>query len=270
MAKTASGSDGENSWEILKERSKNSFYSMILRSDVMDAKEEHKAGEKLTWENPQTQANAWHYLMAKKRSTPTIFVSILKKHSKALFDQPLLADEEFEDKVKAKKGQTPLHLACQKMNKKMVRILLEMGADVNRQDEQGHTPMALLAKRWGARAEAKAMPVFELLMTHKADPGIQNHKGQTPLQIMASKGPLPMVLKLLQDRPEDVGGESKVHKNALKSISERGEVAHAGAEQAMLKTILKPISQPITNGSGGDSSGEGEASGSSGKKRRSL
>ena len=60
-----------------------------------------------------------------------------------------------------------------------VATLLELGADPNPQDEQGNTPMHLLAKRGTGREFAK------LLLKHGADLTIRNVKGETPLDLAA-------------------------------------------------------------------------------------
>jgi len=53
----------------------------------------------------------------------------------------LIIDPTFDIDVKTNAGQTPLHLACEAGKPYMVSFLLEKGADIEAQDEEGMTPI---------------------------------------------------------------------------------------------------------------------------------
>lgn len=75
-------------------------------------------------------------------------------------------------------GSTLLHCAAWKGHVAVVRLLVDRGADVNRQSRNTH---------WGgtplhAAAHANHRAVAELLLEHGADPGARSCNGRTPLE----------------------------------------------------------------------------------------
>ncbi|ORX85834.1 ankyrin, partial [Anaeromyces robustus] len=38
-------------------------------------------------------------------------------------------------------GETPLFLACRSGNKNLVKYLIDLGADINKENEEGETPL---------------------------------------------------------------------------------------------------------------------------------
>jgi hypothetical protein len=57
-----------------------------------------------------------------------------------------------------RKNATPLHMACTFADEEAVRILLERGADVNVKNDDGDTPLCVLAKHNYCRQEAAGVP----------------------------------------------------------------------------------------------------------------
>src|SRR5690349_4766302 len=75
-------------------------------------------------------------------------------------------------------GSTPLHYAAWKGHTEVARLLLERGADVSLQNNNGH---------WGgtplhAAAHANQKAVAELLIAHGADVNGRSLNGRTPLE----------------------------------------------------------------------------------------
>jgi ankyrin repeat protein len=85
------------------------------------------------------------------------------EHGKAALDE--------EDK----KGETPLIIAVKEQLSEIVAFLLEQGANVNKADEEGLTPL-LHASKTGYNEE-----ILDLLLNHKADLNAKDAKGYTAL-----------------------------------------------------------------------------------------
>nr|GMD00514.1 serine/threonine-protein phosphatase 6 regulatory ankyrin repeat subunit B-like [Ipomoea batatas] len=73
-------------------------------------------------------------------------------------------------------GLTPLHVAAIKGIKDAVMILVDFGADIERQDAGGHTPLHLAV-------EGGCAHTVEVLINRGADVNATNIKGLTPLSI---------------------------------------------------------------------------------------
>jgi|GEM_PF-6840273 len=72
-------------------------------------------------------------------------------------------------------GVTPLHLACNGRDRyEIVQMLIDKGADVNARDKSQQTPLHLAAAQLRAR-------VAELLIEHGAEINARDQDGQTPL-----------------------------------------------------------------------------------------
>lgn len=75
-------------------------------------------------------------------------------------------------------GDTPLHIAIYRAlyNTDIIELLLERGADINKRNQSGDTPLCIAAFVY-------YHDVIELLLEHGADIDKQNQDGQTPLHI---------------------------------------------------------------------------------------
>jgi ankyrin repeat protein len=70
-------------------------------------------------------------------------------------------------------GRRPLNWAALENDTKMIELLLELGADINRQNLSGFTPLH-------HAAEVEAVEAIKLLLARGADTTIKNKRGQTP------------------------------------------------------------------------------------------
>jgi ankyrin repeat protein len=91
--------------------------------------------------------------------------------------QELLAQEPTLVQATDTDGSTPLHCAAWKGHAEVAKLLLEAGADVHAQNENGH---------WGgtplhAAAHGNQRAVAELLLAHGADPHAKSCNDRAPM-----------------------------------------------------------------------------------------
>ena len=72
-------------------------------------------------------------------------------------------------------GRRPLNFAALKNDTKMIELLLELGADINRQNLSGFTPLH-------HAVEAEAVEAIKLLLSRGADTTIKNGRNLTPAE----------------------------------------------------------------------------------------
>lgn len=98
------------------------------------------------------------------------------------------------------RNSTPLVDAMMMGNTEFVKFLLLLGADPNRRDVEGVTPMmrALLTRFPGTTLSLKDMKVLSLVIDHGADVNARNNDGVTPLIYASVAGNLPAVRMLLE------------------------------------------------------------------------
>ena len=107
------------------------------------------------------------------------------------------------------RGDTPLHFANMSgsdVNVKTIRVLLnDERTDVNAQNDEGETPLHLLARTKNSVASLAAM--------HRrgADPNIKNRKGETPIDIMYKNKRDEYIdyFRRLQERKEKLKNQNK-------------------------------------------------------------
>lgn len=92
-------------------------------------------------------------------------------------------------------GRTPLHLASQRGQYRVARILIELGADVHTTSSGSNTPLHVAA-------ETGHTSTSRLLIKHRADIHIQNTSGFTPLHLASQRGHLATVKMLIEEGAE--------------------------------------------------------------------
>jgi len=111
-------------------------------------------------------------------------------------------------------GNSPLHSASGDGDLKIIRTLLEYGADINAQNDDGATPL-----RW-ATTSGNPESVC-VLLEQGADPNISMDDGTTPLHRAVEMGSTPIV-HLLLEHDADVEVVNKKGKTALRYAREGG------------------------------------------------
>jgi ankyrin repeat protein len=96
----------------------------------------------------------------------------------------LLAKENKDGNAKTKDGNSMLVMATIKLQKDMVQMLLEEGADINLKDEYGKTPLhhAVLTVFKGT-PEDKIQNIAEFLLANGANINAQDNQGETALHL---------------------------------------------------------------------------------------
>lgn len=89
-------------------------------------------------------------------------------------------------------GRTPLHLASQRGQYRVARILIELGADV-------HKSSAVLNTALHVAAETGHTSTSRLLIKHHADIHAQNVQSLTPLHLASQRGHLATVKMLIEE-----------------------------------------------------------------------
>jgi hypothetical protein len=103
------------------------------------------------------------------------------------------------------KGTTPVFVACDECREDVLAHLIENGAEVNVQNEDGFCPLHVIAKGWGA------LECAELLVKNGADVNLKTRgDGMVPLHWAAATGKQELVELFLrsgarQDIPNSEG-----------------------------------------------------------------
>ena len=93
----------------------------------------------------------------------------------------LLVNAGADPNTRDENGKTPLDWAAEMEHQEAVKLLVEMGADPNARNEYGYTPL-----HWAARnGHQKAV---KFLVDAGADPKAKDKNGQTSLHLAAKKG----------------------------------------------------------------------------------
>jgi len=102
-------------------------------------------------------------------------------------------------------GHTPIHLAAQKGHFETVRLLIDRGANVNAKSEFGATPI-----RGAVFCDGGHPDVVEMLLDYGADPNEQSYGGGTLLANI-SRGDPDDKKRLIEDILKNYGGQYEVN-----------------------------------------------------------
>ncbi|XP_071109941.1 uncharacterized protein [Haliotis cracherodii] len=116
-----------------------------------------------------------------------------------------------------KLGRSPIHLAAESGSSETVKLLLDKGADVSTQDDDGKTPLHMAAPRGSSET-------VKLLLDHGADVSTQDKDSKTPLHLAATSGSSETVKLLLAQgahvSTKDRNGDAPLHMAAPRGSSE--------------------------------------------------
>ncbi|KAL1490906.1 hypothetical protein ABEB36_011581 [Hypothenemus hampei] len=108
----------------------------------------------------------------------------------------LLMAKEIDIEAADSLGCTPLHLAAQYQQDRMVDILLENNANIDSQNQKGNTALHIAASL-GSKG------IVECLLLHGASMALQNHVGNTALHVASQSNEIEIV-NILINRGADV------------------------------------------------------------------
>ena len=111
-------------------------------------------------------------------------------------------------------GNMPLHLAVRRKDPWAVSMLLTSGAQVNRPNGSGSTPLELAASGWNTKMSPSQNKVLEFLLKSGANVNEQNELGRTVLHVAASHL-CERAVELLLERRSDPAIEDNEGKCAL-------------------------------------------------------
>ncbi|KAH8668381.1 ankyrin repeat-containing domain protein [Xylariales sp. PMI_506] len=128
-----------------------------------------------------------------------------------------LCREPLAGSISSEQSRSALQIAIQKRDVSMAGLLLERGADIDRQDQNGGTALHLAA-------ELGCEDVVEMLLHRSANPNKADFMGRTPLFSAVQSGN-ENVVKLLIDHSADVNMRDSLGEVALHLAVETGSEA---------------------------------------------
>lgn len=115
------------------------------------------------------------------------------------------------------KGRTALHHASKRGHDEVVKLLLDYGAQVDLQDQNGNTALHITCVPWRNTGE-----IPKILLQHDAMANIQNEHGHTALHYAAMKGDSNLV-QLLLKKNASVNIQNSEGETALHFAVEKGD-----------------------------------------------
>ncbi len=115
-----------------------------------------------------------------------------------------------------------------------MRKLLEKGANIDSQSDQGETALIYASRNC-------SIPVVQFLLEHKADPNLKNRLERTALIYAAMGECFPVVKLLTQDGSAWIEGRDRFGKSALDYAIEESETDVAGPSANTVDLLLEII-----------------------------
>lgn len=93
-------------------------------------------------------------------------------------------------------GYRPLHLACEKGQLEIARLLVQSGADADGMNNEGETP--LFRVTYCPRDKPQRLECFRYILAHSSSPAHRDHAGNSALHRMSGRSELEFVKLLLK------------------------------------------------------------------------
>ncbi|KAL7924627.1 ankyrin repeat-containing domain protein, partial [Trichoderma austrokoningii] len=129
-----------------------------------------------------------------------------------------LLDNGHDPNAKDDRRRTPLSWAASNGHEAMMRLLLEHGADIERMDIKGQTPL-MRAIRKGDQTT-----IVQLLLEKGADIEVKDENGQTPFSLAAEKGHEATV-RILLDKGVNIDAKDEEGQTPLSLAARKGHEA---------------------------------------------
>lgn len=130
----------------------------------------------------------------------------------------LIACDGINDMPEQTFGYTPLHLACIKDDMNLVAMLLDAGAKIDQQSNDGSTPLHL-AVTYNAASD-----VISLLLNRAAHVAITDRMHKTPLFYAVEKGRNDAIKLLLAHSAPDLTAKNKQRKSLLTTVMKKEDI----------------------------------------------
>jgi ankyrin repeat protein len=126
--------------------------------------------------------------------------------------------------LKSKGGFTPIHLASANGHVKVVKLLIEGGAELNARNQDGATPMI-------KAVQGKHLEVVEMLIREGADVNLQDDTGNNPL-LLALDESIPEIAAILipiaKMKVKTKGGSTPLHMAVSRETGSVGPLLERG------------------------------------------